>query len=143
MSRYQRTSESTINVRTLLFYINMNTYIRINGKRPRVSIIHFYILLRLHTQRNFYASLSVRLSNSGYPVNCSRKGFTDNPCHNLHNYVSSRSTHHNTFLHTHIIQHTKPFVAPDCQMCQKVHTIQTCNILHYYTQSDLDFITKL
>ena len=68
--------ESTRNVRAFLDYVYMITHKQINDKYPHVPIIHFNILVRFNIQRNFRASLSVRASNSGQPVNCARKYYT-------------------------------------------------------------------
>ena len=80
-------------------------------KRLRVPNIHFYILVKVNIWRNVCSSLSVRVSNSGQPVNCSRKCFTNKPCDNLHNCIPELSTLHHTILHTHTVKHTKLFCA--------------------------------
>ena len=113
MPRYRLIQEK---IRALLSFVHMTTYNIINFKFPRVLIVHFYRLLRFHTQRHFRASLSLRVFNSCHPVNYSRQFFTNNPGHKIYRCMSARSTRHHTFIHNPTILHTKTFFAPQSSL---------------------------
>ena len=117
---YQCTKEFTRNARMLLYYVPMTTYNWINFKCPRVTIIHFYKLIWYHIQRYFCARLSVRVSNSGQPVECARKHSKNKPCHKLHQWILSGSTYHNIILHTPTILQTNKLFASACHPCKKI-----------------------
>ena len=98
-SKCQRTKESMINICTLLDCIPMTTYNWINWKRLRLTIINNYKLVRLHVQRSFRISLSVRVSVSDHPIKCTIKYCTNKPFHKLNQCIPARSTRHYILLH--------------------------------------------
>ena len=61
MSKCQHTEQLTSKVRALLYYVHMTKYNQINCHCSHVLIIHFYSLIRFHTQRRICSSLSVRI----------------------------------------------------------------------------------
>ena len=91
--------------------------------------------VRFHIRRNFCASLSVRVSDSGQNIKCARKYFTNTPCCDLHHYVQARYTFHHILLHNHIIIHTKTFLHQPVSCAIKYHTTQNFHILHFYTHT--------
>ena len=110
MSKFQCTMESMINTRSLLYFFHMTTYNQINGKRQRVPVIHFYILVRFQIRIHFRTSLYIRVSGSVQTVKCAIKYHTINPCHKLHYYIPSFYTFHNTLLYKPKIIYTKTFL---------------------------------
>ena len=123
------------NVRAFQDYIHMTTYNRISEKRPCVPIRKFYILIWFYIQRYFCTSLFVRVSDSGQPVNCTRKYFTKITCHNLHNYTLECFIGHNTFIPTHMIQHTNTCLCHPINCIRKYCNRKNCHNLHNYTHS--------
>ena len=105
----QQTTESMSKVRTFLDYVHMATDNQMNGKHPCVTIIKFYIIIRLNIKIYFCVSLSVKVSDSGKPLKYNIKYHTNKPCHKLHHYIPIRYTHQNKILHTPTIIHKKDF----------------------------------
>ena len=112
--------KSTINISALLYYVHMTTCNKSDEKCPRVTIIHFYILVWFNIRRHFCTTLYVRVSDSGQPVNCAIKYHTEITCHKLHTYTLARFTYHRTLLNNHMIQHTETFFAPACHLQQTI-----------------------
>ena len=136
MYKCQCTSVSMKNVRTLLDYVHMTTYYRINGKHPWVPIIHVYIIIQFHIKRHFSARLSVRVSNSVQTIKCAIKYFINNTYHRLHHYIPERSTQHHTILHITKILHMKSFFMPACHLRRKISyetKLSHYTLLHPYT----------
>ena len=126
------------NVCALLYYVHIFTKNRINGKLPCAPIIHFYIIVWFHIRRHFLAILSIRVSDSGYPVNCTRKHSTNNPCHKLHHFMPARSTRHYTLLHSPMILHMKTlFLRHPVTCTRKYRLIQNYHIIHWCTHTCL------
>ena len=121
-----------------LYYVGMDTYNKTNEKSPRIPIINFYILIKFNIQGKFCASLSVRISDSGQPVNCARKYCTKRNCPNINTYKQAQfknyCTHH-TLLHTHAIQHTKKILHQPIRCTRNYCTKQNCHIVHNYTHT--------
>ena len=95
------------NFRSLPDYVHMNTNNRINRKRPRFTIIQFYILIQFYIRGRFCASLPFRISDSIQPAKCYRKYCMDKTYHKLHHCTPARSKRHYALLHTPTILHTK------------------------------------
>ena len=89
--------------------------------------MHFYILVRFHTRRNFCASLSISVSVSGHPVMYARQFCSNSNGNKIYPYTSTISTHHHTLLHNPTIINTETFFAPACHMRQ----IYRCMSAHY------------
>ena len=124
------------NFRTLLDYVNMITYYRINVKPPRFPIIHFYIIIQFHIKRHFSARLSVRVSNSVQTIKCAIKYFIIITYHRLHHYITERSTQDHTIIHITKILHMKSFFMPACHLRRKISyetKLSHYTLLHPYT----------
>ena len=125
LSKCQRTDEFTRKVRTLLYYIHTTTCNRINYNLPRV-------LLQFHTRRRFRTSLSVRASNSAYPVTYARQFCKNKYGQKIYWYILVRSTRHRTLIHNPMILHTKTFFAPVCHQ-QKIYRCVTARYTRHHT----------
>ena len=89
-------------------------------KQLCVPTMHFYKLVQFHIWIHFQSTLSIRISNSGQTVKCTRKYSMDKPYHKLHHYIPPHSTRHHTLLHTPMILHTKTLFAPEFHQCKKL-----------------------
>ena len=121
-------------IRALIFNINMTEYNKINEKQMWISIINFYIIVWFNIRRRFCASLSVRVSDSGRPVNYARKYFTKK-------LVTTYTITHQNASHS-IINLCIPIQfniwrkhLPDVACTRKYPTIQICHNIHNYTHS--------
>ena len=112
MSSCQRTKEPMRNLCALLNCVPMTTYNETNWKRPRVTIMHFYKIIRFHVRRCFCSRLSVRGDSSGQPIKCTIKYLTIKICHKLHHWIPTRTTRNYTLLHNPTILHIKIVSAP-------------------------------
>ena len=119
----------------LPYYVHMTTYNQINQRRPRVTIIQFYILIWFHIQIHFHASLSVWVSSSGHTVKCTIKYITKNPFNKLHHCIPACSTWNHTLLHTPTILHMKKYFYQPVTCARKYCTRQRCHILQFYTHA--------
>ena len=128
------------NVHALLYYIHMNAYNQLNYRRLLVPIIHFCILIWVHIWRHFCTSLSVRVFNSGHPVQWAIKYCMKNPCRDIHHYILALSTQHHKLINTHKIQQItyEAFFAPAYHMHQKIS--YKINLSHFTL---LNFGTRL
>ena len=136
ISKYQRTEEFTRKVCALLYYIYMTKKNWINYNWLRVLIMHFYRLVRFHTQRRCRSSLSVRLSDLGHPVMYIRFFCRNNPGHKIYRCMSVRSTQHHTLLPNPTIIHTKTFFTPafhprQIYRCMSARSTQHRTLLHW------------
>ena len=133
--KFERTTKSTRNFRTLLDYVHMITYNWNNWKRPSVHSIHLYILVKFYIEICFCASLSVRVSDSDNTVKCASKFCTKKPSHKLHHHIIELPTKLHTLLHTPTILHTNTFLIQTITCTRKYCTRQTCHIICYYNHS--------
>ena len=115
----------------------MTTYNQINCKCPRVLVMHFYRLVRFHTQRRFHASLSVRLSYSDHPIMQARDFCTNKPGHKIYFFIPTHSTRHYTLLTNPTILHTKTFLRHSVTRARKYPLRQNYHSLHLYTHARL------
>ena len=124
-----------IKVCTLLYYAHITKYNWTNFKCLRVLIMHICKLVRFHIQRNFCASLSVRVSNPGQPVTYTRKFCKNKPGHKIYLYMPSGSTRHYILLYNPKIIHTKTFLHQPVSRGIKYRPRQNCHIIHWYTHA--------
>ena len=123
MSKYQRTEEFKRKVRALLYYVHMTMHNIINCNRLRVHV-------RFHKQRRFFASLFVRVSDSGHPVTYYRKVCTNNPSNKICRFMSVQSIRHHRLLHNTTILYTDTLFAPSCHPIRIYRCMQ--DIIHFY-----------
>ena len=107
----------------------MTTYNQLNYKCLCFLIKHFYSLVLFHTQRPFFANLSVRVSDSGHYVTYATQFCTNKPVQNIYRCMPSCSTQHYTLLYNHTIIHTKTNFEPFCHSRNKI-TSET-KLSHY------------
>ena len=119
MYKYQRTDGFTRKLCTLLYYVNTTTYNIINCNWPRVPV-------QFHTRRCFYASLYIRVFNSGHPVRYVMQFCTNNTSHKIYRWMSVFSTWHHMLLNIPTILHTKKCFTSACHPCK----IYLCMIAH-------------
>ena len=82
--------------------------------------MRFKIFVWFHIRRRVNSSLSIRVSDSGHPLNCDIKCCTNKPYHKLHHFKPARSIRHYTLLHTPKIIHMKTLFAPACRVHKKI-----------------------
>ena len=134
MSKCQFTEEFTRKLCALLYYVYSTTYNQINCNCLRVLIVYFYIIIQFHPRRRFWASLSVRVSDSDHPVMYARQFFRNKPGHNIYRCMSVRSTQHHTIIHNLTILHMQTFL---CQPVTRAKYTVVCkhashDIIRFY-----------
>ena len=102
--------------------------------------MHFYILIRFHTQRHFRTSLSVRVSDSGHPVTYDRNVCTNNPGHKIYPCMPERSTRHHTLLHNPTVLQTKKFYTSACHPCKIYHCMLARSTWHHILLHNLTIL---